>query len=316
MIESAIPVVVVIAGPTASGKSALALDVAEEFGATIINADSMQVYRELRVLTARPTAADEARVPHRLFGTVRARDAYSVGRWLNEANAEIEAARAAARLPVFAGGSGLYLKALMEGLAAVPDIPDAVRAEARALHADLGGAAFRARLAREDPVLAEAIPQGDGQRLIRAFEVVRATGRSLADWRDDHETRPAARFCTLVLAPPREVLYAAIDKRFTTMVENGALAEVEALLSLGLDAALPAMKAVGVTPLSSHLAGEIGLEEAIETARRASRNYAKRQMTWLRHQMAGAETIDAQYSQSLNPKIFSFIRQFLLTGQT
>ena len=315
MIETATPVVV-IAGPTASGKSALALDVAEEFGGTIINADSMQVYRELRVLTARPTAADEARVPHRLFGTVRARESYSVGRWLKEATGAIEAARHAATLPVVTGGSGLYLKALMEGLAAVPDIPDAVRAEARALHADLGGAAFRARLAREDPVLAETIPQGDRQRLIRAFEVVRATGRSLADWRGDHEARPAARFCTLVLAPPREVLYAAIDERFTAMMENGALAEVEALLSAGLDPALPAMKAVGVAPLGRHLAGEISLEEASEAARRASRNYAKRQMTWLRHQMAGAKTIDAQYSKSLAPKIFSFIRQFLLTRRT
>ena len=308
--------IVVIAGPTASGKSALALDVAEEFGGTIINADSMQVYRELRVLTARPTAADEARVPHRLFGTVSARDSYSVGHWLKEATAEIEAARAAARLPVVAGGTGLYLKALMEGLAAVPDIPDAVRAEARALYAELGGASFRAKLAEEDPVLAEAIPEGDSQRLIRAFEVVRATGRSLADWRDEHESRPAARFCTLVLAPPREILYAAIDRRFTAMMENGALAEVKALASLGLDPALRAMKAVGVAPLRRYLSGEIGLEEAEEAARRASRNYAKRQMTWLRHQISGAEILNAQYSKSLAPKIFSFIRHFLLTGQT
>ena len=316
MINSALPGVVVIAGPTASGKSALALDVAEAFDGTIINADSMQVYRELRVLTARPTAADEARVPHRLFGTVPARHSYSVGCWLKEATAEIEAARAAARLPLVAGGTGLYLKALMEGLSDIPDIPGAVRAEARALHAELGGAAFRARLAEEDPVLAEAIPEGDSQRLIRAFEVVRATGRSLADWRDEHESRPVARFCTLVLAPPRHILYAAIDRRFTTMMENGALAEVKALTSLGLNPALPATKAVGVAPLRRHLSGEISLEEAEEAARRASRNYAKRQMTWLRHQISGAKTLNAQYSKSIAPKIFSFIRQFLLTGQT
>ncbi len=316
MINSALPGVVVIAGPTASGKSALALDVAEAFDGTIINADSMQVYRELRVLTARPTAADEARAPHRLFGTVPARDSYSVGRWLKEATAEIKAVRAASRLPLVAGGTGLYLKALMEGLTAVPDIPGTVRAEARALHAELGGGAFRARLAEEDPVFAEAIPEGDSQRLIRAFEVVRATGRSLADWRDEHGSRPVARFCTLVLAPPRHILYAAIDRRFTAMMENGALAEVKALASLGLNPALPAMKAVGVAPLRRHLSGEISLDEAEEAARRASRNYAKRQMTWLRHQISGAMILNAQYSRSIAPKIFSFIRQFLLTGQT
>ena len=315
MIGSANPSVIVIAGPTASGKSALALDIALEFDGSIINADSMQVYQELRVLTARPTAADEARVPHRLFGTVAARDAYSVGRWLEDAKAEIEAACAANRLPVVAGGTGLYLKALIEGLAAVPDIPEAVRAEARALHAELGGTAFRARLAEEDPALAKTIAEGDSHRLIRAFEVVRATGRSLADWRAEHEARPIARFCTLALAPPREILYPAIDQRLTAMIENGALAEVEALLSLGLDPALPAMKAVGVVPLGRYLGGEIGLEEASEAARRASRNYAKRQMTWLRHQMTGAETVNAQYSKSLALTIFSFIRQFLLTGQ-
>ena len=313
MIGSAAPIVVVISGPTASGKSALALDVAEEFAGTIINADSMQVYRELRVLTARPTHADEARAPHRLFGTVQARDSYSVGRWLKEAANEIEAACEGDNLPIVAGGTGLYLKALMEGLAAVPDIPDAVRAEARALYADLGGAAFRDRLAREDPTRAETTQEGDRQRLIRAFEVVRGTGRSLANWRADHAVRPGARFCTLVLAPPREVLYGAIDQRFTAMIESGALSEVEALLSLGLDSALPVMKALGVAPLGRHLAGEISLEEAIETARRTSRNYAKRQTTWLRHQVADAKIVNAQYSKSLKAKIFSFIRHFLLT---
>ena len=309
--------IVIIAGPTASGKSALALDAAEEFTGTVINADSMQVYRELRVLTARPTDGDEARVPHRLFGALPVTEACSAGRWLGMARAEIEAARGAGRLPILVGGTGLYLKALTDGLAPVPGIPQGIRSEARRLHARLGGEAFRAELAKVDAEAARRLEAGDSQRLIRAFEVVRATGRPLADWQRQGAGGAAtdARFATIVLAPPRDALYAAIDARLDTMIEEGALDEVAALDRLGLDAGLPAAKAVGVPELRRHLRGEITLDEALESAKRASRNFAKRQLTWLRHQMPGAHVVPAQYSESLRPKIFSFICQNLLTGR-
>ena len=309
--------IVIIAGPTASGKSALALDAAEEFTGTVINADSMQVYRELRVLTARPTDGDEARVPHRLFGALPVTEACSAGRWLGMARAEIEAARGAGRLPILVGGTGLYLKALTDGLAPVPGIPQGIRSEARRLHARLGGEAFRAELAKVDAEAARRLESGDSQRLIRAFEVVRATGRPLADWQRHGAGGAAtdARFATIVLAPPRDALYAAIDARLDTMIEDGALDEVAALERLGLDAGLPAAKAVGVPELRRHLRGEITLDEALESAKRASRNYAKRQLTWLRHQMPGAHVVPAQYSESFRLEIFSFICQFLLTGR-
>lgn len=309
--------VIVVAGPTASGKSALALDVALEFTGTVVNADSMQVYEELRVLTARPGPADEAKVPHRLFGVLPAGERCSAGRWLRMAVAEIDAARSARRLPVVVGGSGLYLKALFEGLAPVPEIPGEAHAEARALHGRLGGAAFRDELARLDPEGATRLPAGDAQRLVRAYEVVRATGRTLDDWQRQAPPPPLpdARFVTVVLAPPRDALYAAIDARFAAMMAAGALDEVRALKDMGLAADLPAMKALGVAELSDTLDGRMGLEDAVEAAKRATRNFAKRQLTWLRNQMAEGKTFPAQYSESLRPKIFSFIRPFLLTGQ-
>ena len=310
--------VLVIAGPTASGKSALALDAAVAFAGTVINADSMQVYRELRVLTARPSPEAEAWAPHRLFGVIGVGERCSAGRWLAMATAEIEAARAARRLPIVVGGTGLYLKALTEGLSPLPEVPEQVRVEARALHRRLGGPGFRDALAGLDPEMAARLSAGDRQRLMRAYEVVRATGRSLARWQREEPPRPAlaARFATVLLAPPRQALYAAIDARFEAMLAAGALAEVAALAGSGLDASRPAPKALGLGALARHLRGEITLDEASEDAKRASRNYAKRQLTWFRHQMLRAEVINEQYSESLRPKIFSFIRRFLLTGPT
>jgi len=307
--------VLIIAGPTAGGKSALALDVAEAFSGTVINADSMQVYRELRILTARPSRQDEARAPHKLFGVLSARERCSAGRWLKMARAEIEAARGAGRLPVVVGGTGLYIKALTEGLAPVPDIPPDVRREVRDLHARLGGAAFRAELACVDPRAAARLSPGDSQRLIRALEVFRLTGRPLGEWQRAEGVRApvAARFAVIAVVPPRERLYAAIEARFDAMMAAGALAESRALDALGLDPSLPAMKAVGVPELRRHLAGEISLAEAAEAAKRATRRFAKRQMTWLRHQIIADKSIYLQYSESLQPEIFSFIRQFLLT---
>ena len=313
--------VVIVAGPTASGKSALALAVAEALGGTIINADSMQVYRDLAVLTARPGAAELARAPHRLYGVIDAAEACSAGRWRDLALAEIVAAREAGRVPILAGGTGLYLRALLEGLAAVPPVPAALRAEARALHARLGGEAFRQVLAARDPEAAQRLAAGDTQRLIRAYEVVTATGRPLADWRRAQGPASGPPAAAVLLLPPRAELYAACDARFLRMMERGALAEVEAVLARGLDPALPAMRAVGVAELAALLAGRLSREAAVAAAQQATRRYAKRQYTWFRHQLPehGALqklTLDEQFSESLLDKILPFIRRALLTIKT
>ena len=315
------PPVIIVAGPTASGKSALALAVAEALGGTIINADSMQVYRDLAVLTARPGAAELARAPHRLYGVIDAAEACSAGRWRDLALAEIVAAREAGRVPILAGGTGLYLRALLEGLAPVPPVPAALRAAALALHARLGGEAFRQALAARDPEAAQRLAAGDAQRLIRAYEVVTATGRPLADWRRAQRPASGPPAVAVLLLPPRAELYAACDARFLRMMARGALAEVEALLARGLDPALPAMRAVGVAELAALLAGRLSREAAVAAAQQATRRYAKRQYTWFRHQLPehGALqrlVLDEQFSESLFGKILPFIRRALLTIKT
>lgn len=308
-----------ITGPTASGKSRLAIAVAEEFRGTVINADSMQVYRDLAVLTARPGPAELGRVPHRLFGVLDASELCSAARWLDLAEAEIAAAAAEGRLPIVVGGTGLYLKALLKGLAPVPEIPAEVRRAARALHKEIGGERFHAALAERDPEGAARLNPGDTQRLIRAYEVVVATGRSLLDWQREQARPTRAGVAGVVLLPPREALYAAIDARFASMACAGALEEVRSLIARNLSPDLPALKAVGVPELARHLKGAITLEAAISAAQQSSRRYAKRQMTWLRTQLPPPEelptlTVHAQFSESLLPEIFSFIRQTLLTA--
>ena len=305
--------VVIVAGPTASGKSALALDLAREFTGTVVNADSMQVYRELRVLTARPGAEEEAQAPHRLFGVLPASEACSAGRWLKMAVAEIEQAHATARLPIVVGGTGLYLKVLTEGLADIPDIPGGVNEEVRDLYDRLGEDAFRDELAKLDAEAAERLSPGDGQRLIRALAVVRATGRTLADWQADQPEGAAmdARFATIAVIPERDTLYAATEARFDAMVAGGALDEVRALMALALDPALPAMKALGVGELGRHLAGEISLEEASGAAKQATRNFAKRQLTWLRNQMTADLVIEATYGPAHREKAAAAVRAFM-----
>lgn len=305
---------VILAGPTASGKSGLALRLAEEFGGVVINADSMQVYGVLRVLTARPGPEDEARAPHRLYGILPPSELCSAGRWRALAVAECQAAWAAGKLPVVVGGTGLYLRSLSQGLSPIPDIPDAVRAAARALFAELGNDAFHARLAERDPAMAARLHPGNSQRLTRAWEVLEATGRSLADWQAEPAAdRVDAEFATLLIAPPRDELYRSCDRRFRAMIGQGALDEVRALTALDLDPALPAMKALGVPELAAHLRGELPLDEAVARAQQATRNYAKRQLTWFRHQLAAYHTLPAQFSERFSDEIFSIIRQFLLT---
>jgi tRNA dimethylallyltransferase len=301
---------ILIAGPTAGGKSALALALAERLGGEIINADSMQVYAELPVLSAAPGPAERARAPHRLYGVMSAAEPCSAARWAALARDAIHAAHAAGRPAILVGGTGLYFRALVEGLAEIPDVPAEVRAEATALHAKLGGAAFRAALAARDPVLALRLAPGDTQRLIRAWEVAEATGRPLSDWQADGVAGALdLPWKGIVLAPPRALLLARFGPRLAAMTQAGALDEVRGLVARGLAPALPAMKAVGVPALQRHLAGEIGLGDALALAEIDTRRYAKRQLTWARKHMAGWLWVDgAQQMESLVAESLSFIR--------
>jgi tRNA dimethylallyltransferase len=284
---------VLIAGPTASGKSALALALARKTGGIIINTDSMQVYRDLKVITARPSSDEEALVPHRLYGHVDAGVNFSAGAWVADAANVLAEARAQNRLPIFVGGSGLYFKALTRGLSAVPPIPPEVREAVRARLERDGVEALHAELSRRDPVSAERLKPRDRTRIARALEVIEATSRSLSDWHREGPPPllPEGTYRALFLAPERDVLYARIDARFEAMLKAGAIEEVAALAFRKLDSLLPAMKAHGVPALIAHLAGKLTLQEASEVGRADTRHYAKRQFTWFRHQLPEFEWV-------------------------
>lgn len=310
------PPVIVVAGPTASGKSGLGIEIAERFDGTIINADSMQVYRDLRILTARPSAEDEARVPHLLYGDRDAAEAGSTAEWAAAADAAIETVRAAGRHPVLVGGTGLYLKTIMEGIAPVPEVPAAIRRRARERRQEIGDLAFHNELAARDPAIAARLHPGDSQRVLRAWEVIEATGRPLSEWQQDPVTPPATRFRVVALQTPREELYRNTDSRLLDMVAGGAVEEVRALQARaaeeGLDPALPIFKALGYRPLAAHLRGETTLDAAIVETQQQTRNYAKRQETWLRHQLpdgdeTGARIRVLKLSFVNRDKIFSFL---------
>lgn len=279
------PPALIVAGPTSSGKSALALALAERFGGSVINADAMQCYRDLRVLTARPTPAEEARAPHLLYGTRDAADPGNAATWRAAALEALAATRAAGRLPILCGGTGLYFLALTEGLAGIPDPGPAARAEARSLLEEEGPAALHARLAATDPETAARLRPSDSQRLARAWEVWRGTGQGLVWWQAHGVAAPPApwRFAAIVLDPPRASLRAAIAARFDAMLEGGAVDEVRALLARKLDPDLPALRAHGVPEIAAALRGEIGWAEAARRAVSATVRYTKRQATWLRH---------------------------------
>jgi tRNA dimethylallyltransferase len=278
---------VLIAGPTASGKSALALALAETLGGSIVNADSMQVYAGLRVITARPSPEEEASAPHRLYGHVDAGDIYSTGRWLTDVADALAEITAEGRVPIIVGGTGLYFKALTEGLAAVPAIPPEIRAEVRGRLESEGVGALYADLIARDPVTAARLMPLDRARIARALEVVLATGRSLGDWHG--EALPplldASRAAKVFIETDRKELVARIETRFGAMMDNGALDEVRTLAARNLNPLLPAMKAHGVPWLIRHLNGELSREEAIEGSIMDTRRYAKRQLTWFRGQM-------------------------------
>jgi tRNA dimethylallyltransferase len=276
-----------IAGPTASGKSALALEMAQDLGGEIVNADSMQVYAVLNRLTARPGSDDLRRAPHHLYGHVQPQTAYSTGIWLDEAARTIADIRARGALPVVVGGTGLYFRALTGGLSDMPAIPDAIRKPLRARLEDEGVEALHADLARLDPAMAKRLRPTDRQRVLRALEVVMATGQSIAAFQGRGGAMivdPAGARC-IVLEPDRARLRKRINKRFSQMIEEGALDEVKELLSKNIPPQHPVMKAIGVAPLAAHLQGQLPLPEAIELSSAATRQYAKRQMTWFRNQL-------------------------------
>ncbi|HUC19563.1 MAG TPA: tRNA (adenosine(37)-N6)-dimethylallyltransferase MiaA [Acetobacteraceae bacterium] len=309
----------IVAGPTASGKSSLAATLAERLEGTIINADAMQLYRELRILTARPTQAEEARLPYRLYGVRPAAEPASAAWWREAALTAMAEAGDAGRLPILCGGSGLYLAALIDGLSAIPAIAPLARAEARALLATLGPAGLHARLAEIDPATAARLRLTDSQRLARAYEVWLSTGKGLAAWQTrGHGAAHEWRFTAILLDPPRAALRGAIACRFAGMLAAGAIEEAQALLALGLDPSLPALRAHGVPELSAYLAGTHDLPEAAARAILVTGQYAKRQTTWFRHHaLAGPARThmihariasSAQFSQKELSELITFIQ--------
>lgn len=312
--------ILVLAGPTASGKSALGIALARQFNGTVINADSMQVYRDLRVLTARPDDTEMAQAPHRLYGVLDGAEHGTAARWVGMARAAIAETIAEGRLPILLGGTGMYLRSLFEGMADIPAIPDEVRASVRARLDAEGPAALHADLAARDPATAARLKPGDSQRLVRAVEVLDATGRGLADWQAEDPIgavlpNPAFR---ILLRPPRETLYARIDRRFEGMMEAGALAEAEAVRArTDIPADAPMRKAHGLPELIQYLDGQISRAEAIRIGQLNTRHYAKRQTTWFRHQFAPDLVVEKDLSpqENFNPEaeIFPLIVRYLLT---
>lgn len=278
---------ILIAGPTASGKSALALALAEKYGGVIANTDSMQGYSILDVLTARPGVEELRRVPHHLYGHVHPSVAYSTGKWLRDVGKLIDAGTFVLQRPVFVGGTGLYFRALSEGISEMPEIPSHVRDRWRYELNEQGAPRLHRILMQEDAAAAMKLRASDGQRIVRALEVLEASGRSILSWQAERGMplidRDSAHF--FVIEPDREALVERIEARFDTMLERGALDEVRQLTALGLDPALPAMKAIGVPELQAAIAGEIEFAQAIQRAKAATRQYAKRQATWFRHQL-------------------------------
>lgn len=305
------PRAILIAGPTASGKSALALTLAEHYGGTVVNADSMQVYRELSVLTARPTPENEARVPHALYGFVPGREAYSAGRFMTDAKRAIEHSRASGRVPIFVGGTGLYFKVLLEGLSPVPPVPPGIRRHWRTEAGNLGAARLYDVLAARDPEMAARLKPTDPQRIARALEVLDATGRSLALWQREPgvPVLREAETIRLVVASERDETKRRCGARFDAMMERGALDEVARLRALDLDPDLPVMRALGVMPLLAHLGGTLDLGTAVANAKAETCQYAKRQLVWLKRHMISWKTVVSQQTELQLPNLFSFIDQ-------
>ncbi|MGC6485442.1 MAG: tRNA (adenosine(37)-N6)-dimethylallyltransferase MiaA [Candidatus Puniceispirillales bacterium] len=297
--------IVVIAGPTASGKSAFALALAEAANGVVINADSMQVYSDLPVLTAIPDADDRARAPHEGYAVLDGAERCSVAGWLDITRAAVQRAREAGRLPILTGGTGMYIRAALEGISPIPDVDPAIRAAVIARHENIGGAAFRAELGQVDPLLADRLADGDSQRLIRGMEVYRATGQPLSQWQ---EAAPEGALIgarqVLLIAPPRDELYRRINARFPLMLETGAVEEARTFLARRLDATLPLMKGVGLSAVEGLISGKFSREETVEMATRDTRRFAKRQLTWFRHQLTPDAVWDGQKFEQYLKRFF------------
>ncbi|OUR79579.1 tRNA (adenosine(37)-N6)-dimethylallyltransferase MiaA [Alphaproteobacteria bacterium 46_93_T64] len=307
---------VLLAGPTASGKSALAISIANEFDGVVINADSMQVYSGLSVITARPDAEEEASAPHRLYGALAPDDFCSAARWRDMALSEIAKCHEDRKLPILVGGTGMYFEILAKGIAQIPKISDDVREGLRSLQKEQGNQVIYDRLVEKDPEMATKLNLGDTQRLLRALEIVEETGTSMTEWHRKSPEGPILEcpHLWLALTPERQWLYERCDRRLDWMMgDGGAVEEVKLLLEQNLDPSLPAMKALGVPEIAEFLAGELTKDEASERIKMLTRRYAKRQMTWVRNKMETAEKSTAQDLESLKANFFPFIRHFLLT---
>ena len=309
MTASGRPPAIVIAGPTAAGKSALALRLAQELGGAVINADSMQVYRDLRILTARPSETDEAAAPHRLYGYVDGAERYSAIRWRADAVAAVEEVYAEGKIPVVAGGTGFYIEALIQGLSPVPDVPEETLLAMVARAETDGLASIFEAVQACDAALAARVRPTDRQRLIRALAVFEATGKPLSAWQAMPAEPPPFATVGFWLNPPRDRLYARCDARLAAMVAQGALDEVAALTGRGLEPSLPVMKALGVAELAAAARGEIPAGEAVAAAQQATRRFAKRQLTWFRNRFAQFQRIDSQFSESLVGEIITKIHR-------
>jgi tRNA dimethylallyltransferase len=300
---------IMIAGPTASGKSQLAIDLARRFNGAVINADSMQLYADLEVVTARPQPQDMQDIPHHLFGICDAAHRASVAEWLGLAATAIANVRSAGQLPIIVGGTGMYLQAGLRGIAPVPDVPADLHQHCIDLYRQLGGAKFRDMLAGYDADIAARLVDGDSQRLIRAMGVAMATDRPLSWWQQQpHKGAFLGSVITIAMMPPRPTLYDRINQRFDHMLAHGAVDEVARLMACQLDPGLPLMKALGVAPIAAFLVGNMTKDDAAFIAKRDSRRYAKRQMTWIRNNFNAQITVEKKYSESLYEKIFSLIR--------
>lgn len=280
------PRLVILSGPTASGKSALAIDLAHALNGVVINGDALQVYRELDIITARPSRDDEQTVPHALYGFHSIQQHYAVTDWLRDIHPVLQQTWQNKQTPIIVGGTGFYLQSLLHGLAAIPDVPDSVRQDTMQLYDTIGHDAFRAKLHAIDPVLASRIKPNDRQRLVRAYEVFQATNTPLSVWQQQERAPPypALRSHAILLQPPRDVLYDRINRRFNMMIEQGAVDEARTIENLNPDPLLPGCKALGLDPLRRYIRGEINRDEAITIGQTTSRQYAKRQNTWLNTQ--------------------------------
>jgi tRNA dimethylallyltransferase len=307
---------VLIAGPTASGKSALALELAKEFNGVIVNADSMQVYAELRIVTNRPSDEEEAAIPHRLYGFRPSREPYSAALWLRDVASILAEAQKLGRLPIIVGGTGLYFKGLTEGLSAIPDIPAHIRMHYRMAARSETPQALHAELARRDPVTASLLRPTDPQRVVRALEVFEATGRPLAEWQTERERPliPLSRAFPIVVTTDRAELYRRCDLRFDAMIAAGAVSEAEQFASLHLDQALPVMRAVGLRPLIACAQGKMPLKEASRISKTNTRNYAKRQCTWINSNFSNWKQHSTQYKERTKSDLHLLLRSCLTQG--